>query len=115
MMWQMMPTGRSKALRLATLASQAGNVVLFDGSEDETISGRAYRLGVLGGCPVWARRAEFIDRVFWFDPDHCRKSHEVDIINAAPFCEILAGALGLYCDKGRKLYPLKTRPYEEKI
>ena len=87
-------TGRSKLQRTATLCSQFVNVWLFDGSEDETVSGRAYREGVVGGDPIWKRRAARID--WWFERlpfigefDHCRKSHEVDLINVVPFCEIL--------------------------
>ena len=79
----MIAARRPRWLRLATLISQAGNVILFDGCEDETISGRAWREGE--ACPVWYRRRKFIDRLFWFDYDHCRKSHEVDLENAARF------------------------------
>ena len=64
--------------------------------EDETISGRAWREGVLGGDPKWARRRKIIDRFFLVitfgrDVDHCRKSHEIDLVNAAPFCALLRG------------------------
>jgi hypothetical protein len=69
---------RSRLVRLCTIASQIGNVVLFDGSPDETISGRSWREGVLGGDPVWTRRAALIDRLFR-DPNHCRKSHLLDV------------------------------------
>lgn len=71
-----------RLLRLAALASQAGNVIFFDGSSDETISGRAWREGELGGDPVWRRRRQLIDRVFFLllrQPDHCRQSHQRDI------------------------------------
>lgn len=64
---------------LAVLASQAINVILFDGMPDETVSGRCYRDGVLGGCPRWARRRRIIDAVFFWDTDHCRRSHENDV------------------------------------
>lgn len=82
--------------RTATLCSQLLNVWVFDGSEDETVSGRAWRDGVLGGDPIWQRRAERIDKVFLVltlgrDVDHCRKSHEVDLVNVAPFCDLLKG------------------------
>ena len=87
---------RSRLQRTATLVSQFLNVWIFDGMEDETISGRAWREGVLGGDPKWARRRKIIDNVFLLitfgrDVDHCRKSHEVDLINVVPFCDILKG------------------------
>lgn len=68
-------------LRLAQWGSAGLNVILFNGSPDETISGRAYRQGVLQSppSPRWARARRIIDRLFWFDPDHCRKSHEADL------------------------------------
>ena len=87
---------RSRLQRTATLVSQFLNVWIFDGMEDETISGRAWREGVLGGDPIWARRRKIIDKLFLVitfgrDVDHCRKSHEVDLINVVPFCDILKG------------------------
>ena len=87
---------RSRLQRTATIVSQLLNVWIFDGMEDETISGRAWREGVLGGDPIWARRRKIIDKLFLVitfgrDVDHCRKSHEVDLINVAPFCALLKG------------------------
>lgn len=72
----------SRLLRLAALVSQAANVVLFDGYADETISGRAWREGELGGDPVWHRRRVLIDRLFWtllWQAHHCRESHQRDV------------------------------------
>lgn len=72
----------SRLSRLAALASQTANVILFNGSADETISGRAWREGELGGDPVWHRRRLLIDRLFWTllrQPDHCRGSHRRDV------------------------------------
>jgi hypothetical protein len=77
---------RSRIERILTLVSQFGNVVLFDGHPDETISGRAYRQGHLLGDPVWRDRMHCINRRFR-DPDHCRDSHQLDIDFAS---EILA-------------------------
>jgi len=66
-------------LRISQWLSQGVNVLLFNGSPDETLSGRSWRQGVLLGNARWARAARIIDRLFWFDPDHCRKSHQADI------------------------------------
>lgn len=52
-------------------------ITLGNGDPDETMSAAAYRLeqkGKLGGKifrPV-------LDALFWFDPDHCRISHEAE-------------------------------------
>lgn len=64
---------------VAVLISQLVNVIVFGGLPDETVSGRSYREGVLGGCPIWARRRRVIDAVFFWDPGHCRRSHERDL------------------------------------
>lgn len=66
-------------LRLAALGSQLINVLLFNGSPDETVSGRAYRQGVLMQHAGWARARRVIDRVFWWDGEHCYKSHMQDV------------------------------------
>ena len=75
---QLNQTG-GRLLRLAALSSQMANVVLFDGSPDETVSGRAYRQGVLQLNPKWARRRRLINRVFFWQPDHCKISHQQDV------------------------------------
>lgn len=71
----------SRFTRLAVLFSQSLNVLIFNGEPDETISGRAYRDGILGGDETWARRARVIDRAFALiigQSEHCRASHEKD-------------------------------------
>ena len=57
--------------KLGALASQSVNALILGGSPNESISGRAYREN-------WRiRRA--IDRLFFWEPDHCRKAHESDL------------------------------------
>lgn len=68
-----------RLLRLAALGSQMVNVIVFDGSPDETVSGRAYRQGVLQDDPKWARRRRWINRAFWWQTDHCLLSHQQDV------------------------------------
>ncbi len=69
---------RSRLSRVASLASALVNVLVFDGSPDESISGRAYRQGVLGGNRAWRRAAARINCLFR-DPFHCRDAHELDL------------------------------------
>lgn len=84
--------GRNKCARLATLASQIVNVLWFDGNEDETVSGRAYREGVLNNNPEWLARRDRIDAQWfkWFgEPNHCEKSHMIDRRNTELFLPYL--------------------------
>jgi hypothetical protein len=64
-------------MRFAAWLSQGANLVLFNGSPDETISGRSHRLGTLRGFPKWAARERFIDRIF--GKGHCAASHAADV------------------------------------
>ena len=41
-----------------------------------TISSQFYRIELRGG-PSWPRK--LVDRIFWFDPDHCRMSYENEV------------------------------------
>lgn len=70
---------RSRLSRLATIVSQGANVLLFDGNPDESISARAYRKGVVEGEAGWARARRWIDRLFWWEPDHCQRAHKHDL------------------------------------
>ena len=79
---------RSRLARLGTCASQAWNVLWFDGNPDETVSARSWREGMLQGNAKWKARRKRINR--WFrEPDHCRRSHEIDLAHAR---EVLGGA-----------------------
>lgn len=68
-------------LRLAAWLSAGVNLMLFNGSPDETLSGRAHRQGVLQRPPSrrWAAWARWINRIFFWQADHCRESHEQDV------------------------------------
>jgi hypothetical protein len=89
---------RSKLARTGSLASAFLNVWIFDGNPDESTSARAYREGQVMGSPEWGRRRRWINRLFR-DPDHCAKSHAVDMAHAR---ELLAYAREL----------IKTRPHD---
>jgi hypothetical protein len=66
---------------LALLSSQLVNVLVYGGSSYETLSGRAYREGVLLGDPVWLERKKKIDALFFWDIEHCKKLYETGILN----------------------------------
>lgn len=69
---------RSRWFKLITVASQTLNVLLFNGSPNETVSGRAHRQGRIEADPKWAKAADWINWLFR-DPHHCLKSHLLDL------------------------------------
>jgi len=62
---------RRQIIRIAAWLSQGLNVTLLAGHQNETVSGRAYRLR-------WPIR-RFINALFIWQDDHCRASHMRDI------------------------------------
>lgn len=73
-----------RLMKTATLISQLGNVWIFGGSTDETISGRAYREGKTN--PVWAKRRKFLNSLF-MSSGHCQRSHMSDVYFAKMIME----------------------------
>lgn len=70
-------------MKVGDLASQALNTVVFNGSPDESTSGRSYRQGVLGGHKGWSRMRRFVDGLFALvERDHCKKAYEADLERA---------------------------------
>ena len=63
--------------RFAAWLSQGANLILFNGSPDETVSGRSFRLGTLYENPKWLARQRMIDRIF--GQGHCAASHAEDV------------------------------------
>ncbi len=62
-------------VRLAGVVSRGINVMLFNGSPDESVSSRVHREG--------RRRAErWIDRLFFWQKAHCRDSYWWDMERA---------------------------------
>lgn len=72
-------TGRLKtaaayAKSVGIAADQLINAVL-GGQPSETLSVRAYRLGVLDGRRGWRRVVWFINKLFWWQKNHCRGAY----------------------------------------
>ena len=67
-------------LRVLLALDQLFNVLLLNGSEDHTISGRVGYLAKTTGKRRWLWAEKIINTLFWFDPDHCRNSIEYDEI-----------------------------------
>jgi hypothetical protein len=72
---------------IARACSIALNVVAFSGSTRETTSSRAYIDGKTD--PVWAKRRDFIDALSFWKPDHCARSHALQVQNALKTLEAL--------------------------
>ena len=72
-------TGRLKevaayAKSVGIAADQLINAVL-GGRPSETLSVRAYRLGVLDGRIGWRSVVWFINTLFWWQKNHCRGAY----------------------------------------
>lgn len=59
---------------------QLANAVL-GGYPDETLSSRAYRMH-RKGQPVWGWTAGMIDRLFFWQHEHCRHAYEAEVRRA---------------------------------
>lgn len=68
----------SRSQKLGSLLSQTINVLVFDGHPDESVSARSYRQGVLQGDPVWKKRSEWIDKIFFWEPHHTFNAYKDD-------------------------------------
>jgi hypothetical protein len=65
---------------IAASLSTILNVVVFNGSTHQTTSSRAYIEGQTD--PVWAKRRDFIDWVFFLKDDHCAGAWAKQVYNA---------------------------------
>ena len=67
-------TAAAYAKSVGIAADQLINAVL-GGRPSETLSVRAYRLGVLDGRRGWRRVVWFINKLFWWQRNHCRGAY----------------------------------------
>lgn len=63
-------------VRIAAWLSQGINCVVLGGSPDQTVSARAYVLKDMQG---WSTVYWLLNKIFFFQKDHCRSSHEADL------------------------------------
>ena len=78
-----MTDNRPWLLKIGDLLSQALNTIMFNGSPDESTSGRSYRQGVLQGHKGWSLMCRFVDGLFSvYEEDHCKKAYEADLERA---------------------------------
>jgi len=78
---------RSRLSRLASVGSQFLNVLIFNGHPSESISGKAYRLGVIEGWPWQYKAMKLIDLLFFWENQHCKRAHLLDVAMALYFKE----------------------------
>jgi hypothetical protein len=62
------------------LCSRAVNALLLNGSTAQTVSARAHIDSITD--PVWERRRQRINRLFFWEDDHCRQSWEAEVERA---------------------------------
>ena len=67
-------TAAAYAKSVGIAAEQLINAVL-SGRPSETLSVRAYRLGVLDGRTGWRSVVWFINTLFWWQKNHCRGAY----------------------------------------
>jgi hypothetical protein len=65
---------------LGGLFSRALNAFVFGGSTAMSTSVRAHMEA--GQCHRWARRRAFINRLFWWETDHCAEEWEAEVARA---------------------------------
>lgn len=65
-------------LRLALAIDQLLNVLICNGEPDETMSSAAYRMERDGR--FWGFMRPLIDCLFWFQPQHCQRAYESEIL-----------------------------------
>ena len=70
---------RNWFFRVLLTLDQSLNVILFNGGEDHTISGRVGHKAKSGGW-FWRVLEKVINALFWFDPNHCKRAVEQDEI-----------------------------------
>ena len=65
---------------LIAAGSRVLNAAVFGGSTHQTVSARAFIDGQTS--PKWAKRRVIIDRLFWFQSDHCATAWAAEVLAA---------------------------------
>jgi hypothetical protein len=73
-----MPSNKNYVLRVLIALDQLANVVLLNGHEDHTISGRVGYKAYKTKRWYWKLAEKLINTMFWFDKNHCYNSIEWD-------------------------------------
>lgn len=65
--------------RIAAWLSQGINCIFLNGSPDQTVSARAY---LNQKEKYWGVVYEWVNKLFFWQQNHCKESHEADIVFA---------------------------------
>lgn len=65
---------------IVSLLSRFLNAFVFDGSTAQTLSARSHLEAA--SSPKWARRKRAINRLFWWQADHCKWAWEQEVDRA---------------------------------
>jgi hypothetical protein len=68
---------------LVSLVSRIINAVFLRGSMHQTTSARAHVMSVVYGDPFWMRIRKFINRLFFWEVDHCALAWEFEYDRAS--------------------------------
>jgi len=68
--------------RVLIAIDQFMNVLVLNGNPDQTVSGHVGYKSWTTGKTRWRVAEKFINTLFWFDPNHCRKSIDWDEVNS---------------------------------
>lgn len=85
----------------AAILSRIVNCVVFRGDIHQSLSARAYIDGLVD--PVWAQRAEMIDRLIFWEADHCEVSWLDEVFRARETLALEAAERGDFADARRHL------------
>ena len=77
-------TAAAYAKSVGIAADQLINAIL-GGRPSETLSVRAYRLGVLGGDAHWRRVVWVINKLFFWQRNHCRGAYAKERVRRMQF------------------------------
>lgn len=67
--------------------SQLVNAFALGGNQNETVSARCYRQGVLKGDSKWRKLRKRVDSLFFWEKHHCRESYKSDLMWAKAHVE----------------------------
>ncbi len=73
---------------MVSLLSRAMNAFLFGGSTAQTTSARAHLEAP--GSVVWARRRRWINRLFFWQADHCADAFQAEVVRARYVLRVLS-------------------------
>lgn len=73
---------------VAEWLSQGLNTIVFAGNPNMTLSARCH---VNRDEKYWGRLHDIVNKIFWFQPEHCKQAYETDV----KFAKMVIDELGI--------------------